>query len=202
MSQAANTRASTAAGLRPVVEPSWMTTARHLIGQREVPGPATNGVIAAMLRRLGAWWNDDETPWCGAIVATCLDDHGFPIPKAWYRAKAWITWGRTWAPGPNWPAYGAIAVMDRKGGGHVGFYVGPAPAGDGQLLAHGRPPAAMVYILGGNQDNQVCVRAYPLSRVVAWRWPEGYPVTGYKPDATRWPELLPGAHVAQGRSEA
>jgi hypothetical protein len=40
----------------------------------------------------------------------------------------------------------------------VGFYV--------------RTEGERVLVLGGNQANQVCVRPYATSRVLAYRWPD------------------------------
>lgn len=166
-----------------VMEPPWMTTARHMIGQREVPGLPTAPFITAMLNSLGAWWRDDETAWCATFVSHCLHDAGMPYAKAFYRARAYESYGRTWADGPNWPAYGAIAVLDRppsKTNGHVAFYVGTQQVSDGHTSVY------KVLLLGGNQDNQVCVRAYPVARVQAWRWPTDYPVPNFTPA----PEML------------
>ncbi|WP_436835837.1 hypothetical protein [Enterobacter asburiae] len=59
-------------------------------------------------------------------------------------------------------ALGCIAVLTRDGGGHVGFVVGRAPNGD-------------VMLLGGNQSDQVCMRAFAPSRVTGYRWPAGVP---------------------------
>jgi hypothetical protein len=42
------------------------------------------------------------------------------------------------------------------------------------------PGSNLFWMLGGNQDNQVCVRAYPWSRVVATRWPKDYPYVDYR----------------------
>lgn len=154
------------------LEPSWMTTARHMIGQRETPGPQTAPFMSTMLRSLGAWWQDDETPWCGAFVASCLHDNGLDIPAAWYRARAYEKYGREYPDGDvpfsRWPAYGCITVLNRPpkdSNGHVAFFVSM----DGRENTGG--PLARVLLLGGNQDNQVCVRSYPLARVVAFRWP-------------------------------
>lgn len=52
--------------------------------------------------------------------------------------------------------------MTRDGDGHVGFVVGKAPNGD-------------LMLLGGNQDDDVCIRAFAPSRISGYRWPAGMP---------------------------
>lgn len=163
--------------------PPWMATAKALLGVREVPGGMTAPAIARMLAGLKAWWTDDETAWCGALAAHCMQDAGLAIPAKWYRALAWADWGRPvdmrtvlspfGAEQAGLIHYGAIIVRERKGGGHVHFYVAPV-----------RDRPGMYWGLGGNQDNQVCARAYPWAGVVAVRWPEDYPLVDYRgPDA-------------------
>lgn len=84
------------------------------------PEVTHNSTIARWLDRLGAWWRDDETPWCGAFVGHCLGELGYNVPDAWYRALAWADWGTAIEE----PRVGCIVVFRRKGGGHVGFVVG------------------------------------------------------------------------------
>lgn len=140
----------------------WLDVARKLEGLKEIPGPKHNPVIVRWLRDLKAWWSDDETPWCGTFVAHCLKEVGLPIPKLWFRAKEWATYGSLLRPDRLAP--GAILVFDRRGGGHVGFYVGE--------------DAGFYYVLGGNQANGVNVMKLGKSRLVASRWPKDIPVIG------------------------
>lgn len=140
----------------------WLDTAKKLEGIKEIPGPKHNPKIISWLRDLNAWWSEDETPWCGTFVAHCMKEAGLPIPKLWFRAKEWATYGSLLRPDRLAP--GAILVFGRTGGGHVGFYVGE--------------DAGYYYVLGGNQANGVNVMKLGKSRLVASRWPKGVPVTG------------------------
>ena len=140
----------------------WMKTARESIGLKEVAGPKHNTKIQAWLAKLGAWWRDDETPWCGTFVAHCLREAGHPVPKHWYRALAWKEYGSNLRP--THVCEGAILVFARQGGGHVGFYVGE--------------DRFYYRVLGGNQSNAVNIMRIAKSRCVAIRWPKGVPVTG------------------------
>lgn len=134
----------------------WLAVASGYVGLAEIPGRDTAPVIARWLRDLRAWWSDDETPWCGTFVAACLTEAGLreSLPKHWYRAKAWLEAGYPLVR----PSPGAIAVFDRKGGGHVGFIVG-------------RDPGGRLLILGGNQGNRVSIAPFDPSRLLGFRWP-------------------------------
>lgn len=135
-------------------EPLWLTEARNHLGLKEVPGAKHNPTIVNWLIKLKAWWRDDETPWCGTFVAHCYNACGIPLPKHWYRAMAWLNWGVAVAP-----RLGALAVFERKGGGHVGFLVGET--------------ATTYAVLGGNQGNAVSVMSLSKERLRGCRWPAG-----------------------------
>lgn len=145
-----------------MADPAWLVEAKKHIGTREVPGAAHNSKIIGWLRRLKAWWADDETPWCGVFVGHCLSAVNLPLPQNWFRAKAWATYGSNLRS--THVAPGAILVFARSGGGHVGFYVGE--------------DASFFYVLGGNQSNSVNVMKLAKSRCIAIRWPAGQPVIG------------------------
>ena len=139
--------------------PIWLARAYQFNGLKEYPGAPTQPVIAGWLKRLKAWWADDETPWCGTFVAAVMDTCAIPIPKAWYRAKGWLDWG-TQLP---MPSVGCVVVFDRKGGGHVAIVAGKSA--DGRLVC-----------IGGNQGNAVSVAPFDRSRVLGYRWPPGEPI--------------------------
>ena len=136
------------------MEPCWITEGRRHLGLAEIPGQASNPTIQRWLRKLGAWWNDDATPWCGTYVAHCLRECSIAPPKAWYRAKAYLDWGLVL----DTPRVGCIVVYERQGGGHVGFVVG-------------KTPANRLAVLGGNQGDRVSIASFPRERVLGYRWP-------------------------------
>ena len=143
-------------------DPKWMEIARGYVGTKEIPGPKHNTVIQGWLAKLGAWWRDDETPWCGVFVAHCLKEAGHPLPQNWMRARAWADYGSNLRSTVVAP--GAILVFARQGGGHVGFYVGE--------------DSTFFYVLGGNQGNAVSIAKIAKARCIAIRWPKGEPVIG------------------------
>lgn len=146
--------------------PRWVAIASEDMGLAEIPGAATAPKIKQWLRQLGAWWTDDETPWCGVACAAWFQAAGIAIPKHYYRARAWADgWGTQLAS----PVLGSVVVLDREGGGHVGLLVGVTD--NGRLL-----------ILGGNQGNRVSVREFALDRNPRYFWPPGEPI----PSGSAW----------------
>jgi len=137
-------------------DPSWLVIARSDLGLREIPGAQTAPKISGWLQKLGAWWRDDETPWCGVAVAAWMQQAGIPLPTHWYRAKGWLAWGYACRP-----TLGAVVVFEREGGGHVGLLVGYDDKRNALL------------VLGGNQGNCVSVRPFSTDRVLGYRWPSG-----------------------------
>lgn len=138
--------------------PLWIDHAFRHIGMKEIPGPKHNPAILQWIRKLKGWFTDDETPWCGTFVAHCLQEAGLSIPKNWFRAKEYSSYGT--ACSKSAIPFGAIGVKSRVGGGHVFFIV--AQSRDGQT----------VYGLGGNQRNMVNITSFKLSELDAVRWPD------------------------------
>lgn len=149
--------------IQPLVSPkqtstselSWIAEARKHVGLKEDTRKTHhNTTILKWLGSLGAWWKEDETPWCGVFVAYCLKTAGVFYPKDWYRALAYVNYGTKLAM----PAYGCIAVKTRKGGGHVCFVVGK-DKDTGKLVC-----------IGGNQNNMVSYALYAESDFQEFRW--------------------------------
>ena len=135
-------------------EPFWLTIARRDLDIEETPGKETTPAIQRWLMQLGAWWRDDETPWCGVAVAHWMRAAGAPIPKHYYRARAWLDWGTALTQ----PVLGCVVVFDRRGGGHVGLIVG-------------RNALDYLLVLGGNQGDKVSIASFSPDRVLGYRWP-------------------------------
>ena len=140
--------------------PNWLTIAHKYLGLKEIPGVEDNPQIVTWWSEIGAgWFDDDETPWCGAFVGGTLLEAKIPILPSTQapRARAWENWGEEL----NGPAVGAVVVFTRgdpsSGRGHVAFVMGKR---DGRLVC-----------LGGNQSNAVTVANFDINRVTAYRWP-------------------------------
>lgn len=137
----------------------WIAEARKHIGKKEIKGSKHNPWIVGIWSAVGAgWFKDDETPWCAGFVAYVLKACGFKIlgPATVARALAWADYSVPTLK--NRPAYGAIAVKARKGGGHVGFVVGKDQHGN-------------IMILGGNQGDMVKISPFKPADISHYRWP-------------------------------
>jgi uncharacterized protein (TIGR02594 family) len=145
--------------------PVYLQRAKEWIGTAEVAGAKSNERIKQMWLALpgGTWfWNnfgcdDSKLPWCGAFVAHTLQKALHHPPRNYARALEWANYGVQ----SSVQALGAIVVLKRDGGGHVGFVTGINQLG------------TMVRVLGANQDDAVNERWFSVDRVVAARHPAG-----------------------------
>lgn len=141
----------------------WMVVAESLKGIKEVPGAQHNPEILQMWRDIKRGGiKSDEVPWCAGFVGACLERVGIESTR-FEGARSYASWGQKLAE----PVAGCVVVFSRDGGGHVGFVVGQDKTGN-------------LLVLGGNQSDEVNVRAFPRSRVTALRWPTGFDVPSVK----------------------
>lgn len=120
------------------------------LGQREIVGKLHNPRILEYHQTTGLKAGTDEVPWCSSFVNWVLEGLNYERTKS-AAARSWEQYPEKTDP----PTPGDIIVFSRGNNprqGHVGFY----------LADH----AGQVYVLGGNQGNQVSVATYPQSRVV------------------------------------
>lgn len=119
-----------------------------------VAGPATtNSLVAEARKYLGTNPTGRSRLWCGAFMDMVLKRTGHP--GGGNLARAYAKYG-TRVPGPR---VGAIAVMKRRGGGHVGVVSG--------VDANGNP-----IIVSGNHNRTVAETVYPRGRITAYVMPE------------------------------
>lgn len=148
------------------MEPLYLTEARKHIGLKELTGTNDHPLLLSWWIRLNVKYLYKQA-WCGLFVAHCMQVTGNPIPKNWYRAKAWLEWGEK----SESPKLGCIVVFSRTNGGHVGFVVGKDNSG--RLL-----------VLGGNQGNQVSIAPFDMSRVEGYRVPKDFVLSSTLPIIT------------------
>lgn len=122
-----------------------------------------NPKIVSMFAEVGyAWVKDDETPWCAAFVGAMLKRAGLPHTGK-LNARSYQKWGEPVALEDA--QHGDVVVFTRGNPngwqGHVGFYNGH--------------DATHVSVLGGNQANQVNIKRYPRSRLLAVRRTKSLP---------------------------
>ena len=99
--------------------------------------------------------NPTTTAWCAAFVNAALGSVGLSGTDS-NVARSFENWGTP----VNNPQRGDIAVFERGDEtwqGHVGFYVGPSEK------------EGFVRILGGNQNNKVSIKDFPVSKLLSFR---------------------------------
>lgn len=150
--------------------PRMIAEALKEYGTLEAPGAADNPKIigwqteleaAALGRVYAGVYRHDAIPWCGlfmAIVAHRANAERRPErnpPRLYLAALQWASFGK---PIPkSAAALGDVLVFKRKGGGHVGLYVGH--------------DAGAFHVLGGNQSDRVSITRLSRNRLVAVRRP-------------------------------
>ena len=146
--------------------PAWMTTAIGEIGVAEYAGMHNANPQILEYFKAGKYWGTDDTSaknaWCGCFAAWVMKENGIdPVAKA-FRAKEWKNFGKTINP----PVYGALGIKSRRGGGHVSFVMGQNKAGN------------KLFMLGGNQDDQVKISEYDKDVWDTFVIPTDYDETG------------------------
>lgn len=144
-------------------EPIWLRRARQEIGVSEIAGRQHSKRVLSYWQLAKLYFTDDETPWCAGFVGAMLEDCGIKSTRSGM-ARSYENWGQPCGAIP-----GAIVVFWRGskngGSGHVGFVTGKDQYGN-------------VMVLGGNQSDAVNVKPFETSRVVGYRWPSGFDLSG------------------------
>ena len=134
----------------------WLAVAYAEAGVVPAPVGGCNLRIRAYHAGTNIAGYDDKVSWCSSFVQWCLAQVGLAGTGS-ALARSWLEWGQPLQA----PQLGCIVVLYRDDPGswkgHVGFFV--------------RADAAHVFLWGGNQLGTVCENAYPLTSVLAYRWP-------------------------------
>jgi uncharacterized protein (TIGR02594 family) len=109
-------------------------------------------VVSEARRYIGGNPTGRKSLWCGAFMDMVLKKTGHK--GGGNLARAYAKYGHR----ISGPRVGAIAVLARKGGGHVGVVSG--------IDASGNP-----IIISGNHNDKVAESTYPRSRVIAYVMP-------------------------------
>lgn len=100
---------------------------------------------------------DYKTAWCSSFANYVVKRAGFKGTGS-ASARSWLKWGQS----VDTPKMGAIVIFWRvspdSSYGHVGFFAGEHEE--------------EIIVLGGNQDNQVCLKTYPKERLIGVRVPD------------------------------
>lgn len=140
----------------------WITEAKKFLGTKEVPGTKDNPTILRFWKEGKISWqaDHDETAWCAVFHAAIYERIGIRSQRdSW--SQGWKDWGEKL----DSPIYGCTVIFRwDASSGHIGWYVGRAKSG-------------RMLILGGNQSNSVTITEFSDDKVLAYRWPKGYPRT-------------------------
>ncbi|HXD46223.1 MAG TPA: TIGR02594 family protein [Pseudolabrys sp.] len=112
-------------------------------------GGGSSSLVAEARRYLGTNPTGRSSLWCGAFMDKVLRETGHQ--GGGNLAKGYLHYGHR----VSGPQVGAIAVMGRRGGGHVGVVSG--------VDANGNP-----IIVSGNHNHTVAESVYPRSRIIAY----------------------------------
>lgn len=125
-------------------------------GIKEIPGEKDNPEIIKYFDALGFDGASlkDETAWCAAFANWVCKEAGCNYSGK-LNARSFLKVGQK----VTTPQIGDIVVLWRQNHdswkGHVGFFV--------------RETDTHIYMLGGNQGNQVCIAPYAKYRLLAYR---------------------------------
>lgn len=127
------------------------------IGVTETPGAAHTERILQYAQETGQTWvRDDETPWCSIFMNWVALKAGAQRSNR-ANARSWLNVGRP----VQQPEPGDVVVFWRgdpnSHDGHVGIFFGYSR------------DLQRIYVLGGNQHDQVGISAYPTDRVLGFR---------------------------------
>jgi uncharacterized protein (TIGR02594 family) len=120
-----------------------------------------SALIAEARRYLGTNPTDMARLWCARFVNLVLKRLGYPGTGS-DAAKSFAYYGKR----VSGPKIGAIAVMHRKGGGHVGIVTGVDRRGN-PIIISGNSGRVV------NGSRRVSISVYPKRRVIAYVVPDG-----------------------------
>lgn len=130
--------------------------ARGLIGTSEGKGPENNPAIMAMYGSVGHdWVEHDDVAWCAAFVGHCLEAAGIRSTRK-LTARSYLDWG---VP---------VEVAQARQG-DIGVIPRGRSSWQGHVFFIDRIEGAWVWGLGGNQDDAVNVKRYPVSKLLGVR---------------------------------
>ena len=124
-------------------------------GVKEIVGKNHNPEVLKYFTETGhKWVKDDETAWCSAFANWVCKKAGLEYSGA-LNARSWLNIGCE----VDTPEVGDVVVFWRGNPdgwqGHVAFFI--------------RETKNWIYVLGGNQNNQVKISAYHKNRLLGYR---------------------------------
>jgi len=143
--------------------PPWMA---EMVRRKGLHEGRDNKELSDWLKAGKFLGNPAKLPWCGDAVETAIVKTlpGEIVPANPFWAQAWKDFGID-AKGPKVGAIGVIRWS--KTAGHVG------------IVAAYDEKKKRVLLVGGNQSNAITLTWFALSKFIAFRWPNTFPVKTY-----------------------
>lgn len=130
--------------------------AKSYIGTTEGPGPADNPVILEMYASVGQdWVEHDDVAWCAAFVGHCLERAGIRSTRK-LNARSYLDWG---VP---------VETEDAQQG-DIGVIPRGTSSWQGHVFFIDRIEGGWVWGLGGNQNDAVNIKRFPVSKLLGVR---------------------------------
>lgn len=137
-------------------KPLWIKTAEQELGVKTFSVGKSNPRISEYHQGTNIEGYDDKAAWCSSFLNWVFRQSGYTGTGS-ALARSWLDWGKSLKE----PRLGCVVVLERENPngwqGHVGLYL--------------KTQGDRVYLLGGNQLDEVREHHYPLSSVLAFRWP-------------------------------
>ena len=123
-------------------------------GTKEIVGNKHNPEVLKYFQETGhEWVKDDETAWCSAFANWVAKEAGCEYSVE-LNARSWLEVGEK----TECPKIGDIVVFWRESPkswkGHVGFFI--------------KETKDYIWVLGGNQNNEVNIKPYAKERVLSY----------------------------------
>jgi TIGR02594 family protein len=134
---------------------NYLDIALKEYGTHDILGTTSNPIVLKYFKEIGfKWINDDDTPWCAAFLNWVLLKAG-KIGTGSLSARSFLKYGMA----TKLPQIGDIVVLWRTTKdspfGHVGFYITETEKD--------------IYILGGNQNDEVSILPFSKYRLLEYR---------------------------------
>jgi uncharacterized protein (TIGR02594 family) len=131
--------------------------AQSYLGLEEIPGSQHNEEIIQFFKDSGhAWVKDDETPWCAAFVNSVLASAGVKGTGK-INARSFLNWGEE------------VPLSEAQQGDIVVFWRKNKSGPYGHVAFFDRENEHSIRVLGGNQNNRVCLQSYKKERLLSVR---------------------------------
>ena len=132
-----------------------LTTALKYYGEKEYSGSQTNWLILKWVKRyIPSVKDDGDYAWCSIFINEIAKECNLEYTDS-ALARSWLNVGEE----VEEPEMGNVVILwrDSKDSqwGHVGLYV--------------KEDSSSIYVLGGNQNNQISIAKYPKSRLLGYR---------------------------------